>query len=142
MESAPLPDLARAPGDGHVRPDLRGPPRRDLRRARRHAVAHHEGESAEHALAAHNAASLTALALKAGHASLEAHLAGTAVDAGGLLPDTQANNSWTQVVEEVDPLELLEVQFCNSIAPFLLISRLRPAMRGRGRAPGPAGRTS
>ncbi|HEY1135675.1 MAG TPA: SDR family NAD(P)-dependent oxidoreductase [Nocardioides sp.] len=93
------------------------------------AVAHHEGESAEHALAVHNAASLTALALKAGSASLDAHLAGTAVDAGGLLPDVQDNNSWTQVVDEVDPLELLEVQFCNSIAPFLLISRLRPAMR-------------
>ena len=80
-------------------------------------------------MAAHNAASLTALALKAGNASLEAHLAGTAVDAGGLLPDVQTNNSWTQVVDEVDPLELLEVQFCNSIAPFLLVSRLRPAMR-------------
>ncbi|MDT9591911.1 SDR family NAD(P)-dependent oxidoreductase [Nocardioides zeae] len=93
------------------------------------AVAHHDGESAEHAVAAHNAASLTALALKAGNASLEAHLAGTAVDAGGLLPDVQLNNSWTQVVDEVDPLELLEVQFCNSIAPFLLISRLRPSMR-------------
>ncbi|MDR6173282.1 NAD(P)-dependent dehydrogenase (short-subunit alcohol dehydrogenase family) [Nocardioides zeae] len=93
------------------------------------AVAHHEGESVEHAQAVHNAASLTALALKAGNASLEAHLAGTAVDAGGLLPDLQTTNSWTQVVDEVDPLELLEVQFCNSIAPFLLISRLRPAMR-------------
>jgi NAD(P)-dependent dehydrogenase (short-subunit alcohol dehydrogenase family) len=93
------------------------------------AVAYHEGESAEVALAAHNAASLTALALRAGNASLEAHLAGTAVDAGGLLPDVQTNNSWTQVVDEVDPLELLEVQFCNSIAPFLLVSRLRPAMR-------------
>lgn len=93
------------------------------------AVAHHEGESSAQALAAHNAASLTALALRAGNASLEAHLAGTAVDAGGLLPDVQVNNSWTQVVDEVDPLELLEVQFCNSIAPFLLISRLRPSMR-------------
>ena len=93
------------------------------------AVAQHEGESLEHARAAHSAASLTALALSAGHASLEAHLAGTAVDAGGLLPDTQTNNSWTQVVDEVDPLELLEVQFCNSIAPFLLVSKLRPAMR-------------
>ncbi|WP_435769478.1 SDR family NAD(P)-dependent oxidoreductase [Nocardioides sp. SYSU DS0651] len=93
------------------------------------AVAHHEGESPELARAAHNAASLTALALRAGNASLEAHLAGTAVDAGGLLPDVQTNNSWTQVVDEVDPLELLEVQFCNSIAPFLLVSRLRPAMR-------------
>ncbi len=92
-------------------------------------VAHHEGEAAEAALAAHNAASLTALALKAGNASLEAHLAGTAVDAGGLIPDIQTNNSWTQVVDEVDPLELLEVQFCNSIAPFRIVSRLRPAMR-------------
>ncbi len=92
------------------------------------AVAHHEGESAEHAVAMHNAATLTALALKAGHASLDAHLAGTAVDAGGLLPDVQTNNSWTQTVGEVDPLELLEVQLCNSIAPFLLVSRLRPAL--------------
>jgi NAD(P)-dependent dehydrogenase (short-subunit alcohol dehydrogenase family) len=93
------------------------------------AVAHHDGESAEHALAAHNAASLTALALKAGGASLEAHLSGTAIDAGGLIPDIQDNNSWTQVLDEVDPLELLEVQFCNSIAPFLINSRLRPALR-------------
>ncbi|WP_210439264.1 SDR family NAD(P)-dependent oxidoreductase [Nocardioides xinjiangensis] len=92
------------------------------------AVAHHEGESREHARAAHNAATLTALALKAGHASLDAHLAGTAVDAGGLLPDVQVSNSWTQTVGEVDPLELLEVQLCNSIAPFLLVSRLRPAL--------------
>ncbi|WP_212723041.1 SDR family NAD(P)-dependent oxidoreductase [Nocardioides jishulii] len=92
------------------------------------AVAHHDGESAESALAAHNAASLTALALKAGSASLEAHVAGTALDAGGLLPDVQTNNSWTQTVGEVDPLELLEVQLCNSIAPFLLVSRLRPSL--------------
>jgi NAD(P)-dependent dehydrogenase (short-subunit alcohol dehydrogenase family) len=94
-----------------------------------HPVAHHEGETSAAAVAAHNAATMTALALKAGGASLEAHLAGTAVDAGGLIPDIQANNSWTQVVDEVDPLELLEVQFCNSIAPFLIVSRLRPAMR-------------
>ena len=91
-------------------------------------VAQHEGESLEHARAAHSAAAMTALALKAGHASVEAHLAGTAVDAGGLLPDLQTTNSWTQTVDEVDPLELLEVKLCNSIAPFLLISRLRPAM--------------
>ena len=93
------------------------------------AVAHHEGESTEHAIAVHNAATMTALALKAGSASLDAHLAGTAVDAGGLLPDVQTNNSWTQHVDEVDPLELLEVQLCNSVAPFLLVSRLRPSLR-------------
>ncbi|UDY24796.1 SDR family NAD(P)-dependent oxidoreductase [Nocardioides sp. Kera G14] len=95
-------------------------------------IAHHEGESPEHhaaVLAATNAAGLTQLALSAGSASLEAHLAGTAIDAGGLIPDIQANNSWTQVLDEVNPLELLEVQFCNSIAPFLINSRLRPALR-------------
>ncbi|WP_436007753.1 SDR family NAD(P)-dependent oxidoreductase [Knoellia sp. LjRoot47] len=95
-------------------------------------VAHHEGESEEEAaraLAQRTAASMTEMALTAGSASLEAHLAGTAVDAGGLLPDTQRNNSWTQVVDEVDPLELLEVQLCNSTAPFILISRLRPSLR-------------
>ncbi|GAC1382588.1 MAG: SDR family NAD(P)-dependent oxidoreductase [Marmoricola sp.] len=99
-----------------------------------HAIAHHEGESVEAALAAHNAASLTALALQAGGASLDRHLAGTAIDAGGLIPDIQANNSWTQVLDEVDPLELLEVQFCNAIAPFLINARLRPAMRAAVRA--------
>jgi NAD(P)-dependent dehydrogenase (short-subunit alcohol dehydrogenase family) len=80
-------------------------------------------------VAARSAADLTKLALSAGNASLEAHLAGTAVDAGGLLPDVVASNSWKQTVDEVDPLELLEVQMCNSVAPFLLVSRLRPAMR-------------
>jgi NAD(P)-dependent dehydrogenase (short-subunit alcohol dehydrogenase family) len=89
---------------------------------KQHAVAHHETP-------AHTPASITALALKAGSASLEAHLAGTAVDAGGLLPDLQTTNSWTQTVDEVDPLELLEVQLCNATAPFLLISRLRSSLR-------------
>ncbi|MEP6817102.1 MAG: SDR family NAD(P)-dependent oxidoreductase [Marmoricola sp.] len=93
------------------------------------AIPHHEGESSQDALSARTAASMTALALTAGGASFEAHLAGTAVDAGGLLPDLQSTNSWTQTVDEVDPLELLEVQLCNSTAPFILISRLRPAMR-------------
>ncbi|MFC4944514.1 SDR family NAD(P)-dependent oxidoreductase [Pseudonocardia sp. GCM10023141] len=71
---------------------------------------------------------LTALALTARSASPERIAAGTAVDAGGLLPDTAAVNSWTQHVQEIDPLELLEVQLCNQTAPFILISRLRPAL--------------
>lgn len=105
----------------------------------REAVAAHEGEPLDRARAAHSAATLAALALKAGHASLDAHLAGTAVDAGGLLPDLQDTNSWTQTVDEVDPLELLEVQLCNAIAPFLLVSRLRPAMAAAAAA-APSGR--
>jgi NAD(P)-dependent dehydrogenase (short-subunit alcohol dehydrogenase family) len=126
LESAPLPDQVALPemvtfdriSDAH--------PAAIAGTLQRHAVAHHEGESIE---AARSAAAMTALALTAGNASLEAHLAGTAVDAGGLLPDLQTENSWTQKVEEVDPLELLEVQLCNATAPFILISRLRPAMR-------------
>ncbi len=78
---------------------------------------------------ASSAAAMTALALQAGSASLAAHVAGTAIDAGGLLPDDVLVNSWTQKVEDVDPLELLEVQLCNAVAPFLLVSKLRPAMR-------------
>jgi NAD(P)-dependent dehydrogenase (short-subunit alcohol dehydrogenase family) len=31
-------------------------------------------------------------------------------------------------VHEVDAMELLEVQLCNQTAPFILVSRLRPAM--------------
>lgn len=65
-------------------------------------------------------------ALDAASASLERHLAGTAIDAGGLLPDEVDHNSWVATVEQVDPLELLEVQLCNQSAPFILLSRLRP----------------
>jgi NAD(P)-dependent dehydrogenase (short-subunit alcohol dehydrogenase family) len=71
---------------------------------------------------------LTALALTAGSASLERVAEQVAIDAGGLVPDLAPVNSWTQHVQEVDPLELLEVQLCNVTAPFLLVSRLRPAM--------------
>ncbi len=60
----------------------------------------------------------------------------TDVDAGGLVPDITHINSWTQRVEEVDALELLEVQLCNVTAPFVLISRLRSAL-----ASSPARRT-
>ncbi len=52
----------------------------------------------------------------------------TAVDAGGLLPDEVDHNSWTQRVQEIDPVEMLEVQLCNTTAPFILISRLRPSL--------------
>jgi NAD(P)-dependent dehydrogenase (short-subunit alcohol dehydrogenase family) len=71
---------------------------------------------------------LTALALVAGSASPERIAAGSAIDAGGLVPDLDPANSWSQKVDEVDPLELLEVQLCNMTAPFILIGRLRPAL--------------
>jgi NAD(P)-dependent dehydrogenase (short-subunit alcohol dehydrogenase family) len=71
---------------------------------------------------------LTALALTAGSASRDRVASGTAIDAGGLAPDLHPHNSWSQVVSEVDPVELLEVQLCNQTAPFILISRLRSAL--------------
>jgi len=52
----------------------------------------------------------------------------TTIDAGGLVPDEVDHNSWTQRVDEVDPVEMLEVQLCNMTAPFILISRLRAAL--------------
>ncbi|MET8786249.1 SDR family NAD(P)-dependent oxidoreductase [Streptomyces sp. NPDC004589] len=73
---------------------------------------------------------VTGLALVSGSASLERIAAGTAIDAGGLVPDLHDTNSWIQAVEEVTPVELLEVQLCNSTAPFILISRLRAALSG------------
>ncbi|MFC0007778.1 SDR family oxidoreductase [Micromonospora siamensis] len=79
---------------------------------------------------------LTALALTTGSASPERIAAATAVDAGGLAPDLGPVNSWVQRVHEVDPVELLEVQLCNVTAPFVLVSRLRPAL-----AASPARRT-
>ena len=71
---------------------------------------------------------LTALALTSGSASPARIEAGTAIDAGGLVPDLDASNTWIQRVHEVDPVEMLEVQLCNETAPFILVSRLRPAM--------------
>ncbi|WP_236246023.1 SDR family oxidoreductase [Streptomyces sp. CC210A] len=71
---------------------------------------------------------VTDLALVSGSATPARIAAGTAIDAGGLVPDLAPTNSWIQTVDEVDPVELLEVQLCNSTAPFILISRLRPAM--------------
>ncbi|MBC7374070.1 MAG: SDR family NAD(P)-dependent oxidoreductase [Frankiales bacterium] len=77
---------------------------------------------------AFTAHAVTALALTSGSASLDRVADQTAIDAGGLVPDLDDVNSWTRRVEQVDALELLEVQLCNSVAPFVLISRLRPAL--------------
>jgi len=77
---------------------------------------------------------LAALALTAGSASPARIADRTAIDAAGLVPDLHHTNSWVQTVEEVDPVELLEVQLCNSTAPFILISRLRQVMAQAARA--------
>ncbi len=73
---------------------------------------------------------LTAMSLTAGSANFDLIGEGKAIDAGGLVPDQVDTNSWVQPVNEVDPVELLEVQLCNMTAPFILISRLRASMAG------------
>jgi NAD(P)-dependent dehydrogenase (short-subunit alcohol dehydrogenase family) len=84
--------------------------------------------------AAKNAQILTELALAPGSSSLAKHADGTAIDAGGLVPDLHDSNSWVQAVGEVDALEMLEVQLCNETAPFILVSRLRPQLAAAARA--------
>ena len=93
-------------------------------------------ETAAAAAAAERADELTAQALAPGSTSLERLAAGTAIDAGGLVPDLHDVNSWTQAVHEVGPLEMLEVQLANTTAPFILISKLRASL-----AASPARRT-
>jgi NAD(P)-dependent dehydrogenase (short-subunit alcohol dehydrogenase family) len=58
--------------------------------------------------------------------ALTAH--NTAIDAGGLIPDVVDHNSWTQAIQDVNAVEMLEVQLCNTTAPFILISRLRASL--------------
>ncbi|MFI8912766.1 SDR family NAD(P)-dependent oxidoreductase [Streptomyces sp. NPDC053513] len=68
------------------------------------------------------------LALVAGNATIAKHLDGTAIDAGGLVPDVVESNTWVQSIEQISPVELLETQLCNYTAPFILISKLRASM--------------
>lgn len=75
-----------------------------------------------------SAADVTSMALTARSATPARIETATAIDAGGLVPDLTSINSWTQVVDQVDPMELLEVQLCNSTAPFILIGHLRSAL--------------
>jgi NAD(P)-dependent dehydrogenase (short-subunit alcohol dehydrogenase family) len=42
--------------------------------------------------------------------------------------DLRARNSWSLGLEEVEPLELIETQLVNAIAPALLTARLRPLL--------------
>lgn len=92
------------------------------------SVASLGGTVAEQGGQALTAEDLARLAMAPGSSSLAKHADGTAIDAGGLVPDVDRINSWVQNVEGVDPLEMLEVQLCNTTAPFLLVSRLRAAM--------------
>ncbi len=100
------------------------------------SVASHPILAAAGSVESLRADTLTALALAPGSRSLDRLADGSAIDAGGLLPDLAQANSWTDRVGDVDPLEMLEVQLCNTTAPFILINRLRPSL-----AAAPSGRS-
>ncbi len=50
------------------------------------------------------------------------------LDAAGLQPDAGKANTWTNPIGSVPAAEVLEVQLCNAVAPFLLLNSLRPAL--------------
>ena len=92
--------------------------------------------TAETHVSARSAQRLSAMALAPGSSSLARLADGSAIDAGGLVPDLDHSNSWVQAVGEVDAIEMLEVQLCNETAPFVLINRLRPQLAAAARADG------
>jgi NAD(P)-dependent dehydrogenase (short-subunit alcohol dehydrogenase family) len=54
------------------------------------------------------------------------------VDASGLIQDILPENSWSKRLGEVGVIEMLEVQLCNAVAPFVLISTLMARSSDRG----------
>ena len=58
----------------------------------------------------------------------ENYFAHPELDRFGQVVDKRPANSWSQRLDEISTLELLEVQLVNAVAPFLLTSRLKPAM--------------
>lgn len=132
---APLVDAESAPLAIGLWEDGRGPQIESFAHARdEHPLALAASVAVHPSLAAQT---LTDMALAPGSSSLEKLADGTAIDAGGLVPDLHHSNSWVQNVGEVDALEMLEVQLCNETAPFILISRLRPQLAAAALAASP-----
>ncbi|RJL32495.1 SDR family NAD(P)-dependent oxidoreductase [Bailinhaonella thermotolerans] len=55
-------------------------------------------------------------------------VSGLLPDVSGLLPDGAARNSWSARIGQVGPVEVLEAQLVNAVAPFLLLDRLLPLL--------------
>jgi len=126
---APLADAESVPLEQGLWLDGRGPEMLTLgRTSDLHPHSLEEAVTTHPLLASANAQRLTALALAPGSSSLDRLADGTAIDAGGLVPDLHDSNSWVQAVGDVDAIELLEVQLCNSTAPFILLNALRPQL--------------
>ncbi len=126
---SPLADAESVPLEAGLWVEGRGPEMLTLgRTSDQHPLSLEQSVAPHPLLASANAQRLTALALAPGSSSLAKLADGSAIDAGGLIPDLHHTNSWVQAVGDVDALELLEVQLCNSTAPFILVNTLRPQL--------------
>jgi NAD(P)-dependent dehydrogenase (short-subunit alcohol dehydrogenase family) len=75
-----------------------------------------------------DATPLTTLQLLPGDESDPAHFPAGWIDRDGQQIDLRPNNSWSQELGDVAPVELLEVHAVNCLAPFLLLRRLEPLL--------------
>eukprot|EP01121_Diplochlamys_sp_Union-15-3_P022771 TRINITY_DN9795_c0_g1_i2.p1 TRINITY_DN9795_c0_g1~~TRINITY_DN9795_c0_g1_i2.p1 ORF type:complete len:229 (+),score=48.15 TRINITY_DN9795_c0_g1_i2:80-766(+) len=50
------------------------------------------------------------------------------LDSDGQQVDLRSFTSWTQKISDVHPIEMIEVQMINNIAPFIIVSTLKPLM--------------
>ena len=131
---SPLADAESVPLESGLWVEGRGPELLTLgRTSDQHPLSLEQSVAPHPLLASANAQRLTALALAPGSSSLAKLADGSAIDAGGLIPDLHHTNSWVQAVGDVDALELLEVQLCNSTAPFILVNALRPQLSSAAR---------
>ncbi len=89
----------------------------------------HEGLIARgDALAAHDAPSLSQIALLPEDQQSGEHLFPTRLDQDLQQVDLRESNSWRMKLAEVPTAELFEVMLVNAIAPFVLNGRLKPLM--------------
>jgi NAD(P)-dependent dehydrogenase (short-subunit alcohol dehydrogenase family) len=75
-----------------------------------------------------DSAHLSQLALAPGDAQADAYFPPGAYDLDDQQVDERTDNSWRLGVGDVPTVELLEVHLVNAIAPFILLSRLRPLL--------------
>lgn len=61
-------------------------------------------------------------------AVLASYFPAGALDADGQQLDLRPSNSWSALLADIGPRELLEVQLANAVAPFMLCSGLRPLL--------------
>jgi NAD(P)-dependent dehydrogenase (short-subunit alcohol dehydrogenase family) len=85
-------------------------------------------EDAARAAGLVDSARLSQLALAPGDAQADAYFPPGAYDLDDQQVDERAENSWRLGVGQVPTVELLEVHLVNAIAPFILLSRLRPLL--------------